>query len=476
MPSPTASGTAGKGVQRVTDIKTSIRSFFSSVKLTIFLLIFIALLFVLGTFLPQREGALEFAQRLSPGIYSISQGIGLFDVYHSLLYYILLGLLALNLIVCSLNRIPGSWKLYKAPHFPVPDGLFGKISPDRSLVTDQPQEVCLSSLESLLKEKYGKIRKNDTDGKAFLSVQRGGISLFSVYAVHMSILLMIAGAIIGSVFGFEGYVNISEGETANAVASRGGNIQQLDFSVRCDKFTMEEYENGMPKTYRSDLSFIQDGHVIRQASLLVNHPVSAYGFRFYQSSYGAYPDSRAFLAYSTGRDQDGKMAGIAGDHFQLKGSNANVQILRIEEDLMQLGPAVKLDVTSPQGLHVRFWVLQHIEEIKEMYPELLTQAPLFNPALFEPYRFSLHRIEKRYYTGLQVVRDPGVPLVALGAFLMVAGLILRYFMPYRRIWIRVEKAGRQARITFAGRCNRNQAGLDRELDLLCRQVREKGVA
>jgi len=170
------------------------------------------------------------------------------------------------------------------------------------------------------------------------------------------------------------------------------------------------------------------------------------------------------------------MAGIAGDHFQLKGSNANVQILRIEEDLMQLGPAVKLDVTSPQGLHVRFWVLQHIEEIKEMYPELLTQSPLFNPALFEPYRFSLHRIEKRYYTGLQVVRDPGVPLVALGASLMVAGLILRYFMPYRRIWIRVEKAGRQARITFAGRCNRNQAGLDRELDLLCRQVREKGVA
>jgi len=76
-------------------------------------------------------------------------------------------------------------------------------------VTDQPQEVCLSSLESLLKEKYGKIRKNDPDGKAFLSVQRGGISLFSVYAVHMSILMMIAGAIIGSVFGFEGYVNIS---------------------------------------------------------------------------------------------------------------------------------------------------------------------------------------------------------------------------------------------------------------------------
>jgi len=460
----------------VTDTKKSIKAFFSSVKLTIFLLIFMALLFVLGTFLPQRESAVEFARHLSPEVYSVFQGLGLFDVYHSPIYYVLLSLLALNLTVCSLNRLPGSWKLYRTPHFPAPNGLFEKISPDRILVTDRPQDSSLASLESLLKEKYGKIEKEVTDGKTFFSIQRGGVSLFSVYAVHASILLMIAGALIGSIFGFEGYVNIIEGETTNSVVSRDGRgIQPLGFSVRCDKFTMEQYGNGMPKTYRSDLRFIKDGQVIRRAALLVNHPVSINGFRFYQSSYGTSPDSQAFLTYSRSGDQNVEMAGMVGDRFSLKGSNANIQILRIEEDLMELGPAVKLVVTTPQG-HVRLWVFQHIDEITEMYPELLTRAPLFNPALFKPYRFSLSRIEKKYYTGLQVVRDPGVPLVAFGGFLMVAGLILRHFLPYRRIWIRVDKAGKQTRISFAGRSYRNQAGLNRELDRLCRRSREEGIA
>ncbi|SEM36971.1 cytochrome c biogenesis protein [Syntrophus gentianae] len=459
----------------MTETKTSLKSFFSSLKLTVFLLVLIALLFVLGTFLPQREGAMEFAQRLSPALSGLFQILGFFDVYHSPLYYALLGLLAVNLIVCSLNRLSGSWKLYRAPNFPVPDGLFGKVSPDRILLSDKNSESCLSSLESLLKEKFGKIEKNVKDHHTFFALQKGGVSLFSVYAIHMSILFLIAGAIIGSVFGFEGYVNISEGETTNAVFSRGGrDIQRLDFSVRCDKFLLETYENGMPKTYRSDLSFIRDGRVIRQASLLVNHPVQINGFRFYQSSYGSSPDSRAFLSYSTGKGQEKKMAVAAGDSFSLPGSDADVKVLRVAENLMQFGPGVKLDITSPQGRRVQFWVLQHIDEISRMYPELLTQVPLFNPALFKPYRFFLQGIEQRYYTGLQVVRDPGIPMIGLGAFLMVAGLILRYFIPHRRIWIRVDKAGKQTRISLAGR-SRHQGGLDRELDLLIRRIREKGI-
>ena len=135
----------------MTNIKTSLRSFFSSIRLTVVLLIVMALLFMVGTFIPQRESAMEFAQRLSPGISSLFHALGLFDVYHSPLYYVLLGLLALNLTVCSLNRLPGSWKLYRTPHFPVPEGLFSKLPPNRVLLTEQNREACLSSLESLLK-------------------------------------------------------------------------------------------------------------------------------------------------------------------------------------------------------------------------------------------------------------------------------------------------------------------------------------
>jgi len=459
----------------VTNIKTSLRSFFSSIRLTVVLLIVMALLFMVGTFIPQRESAMEFAQRLSPGISSLFHALGLFDVYHSPLYYVLLGLLALNLTVCSLNRLPGSWKLYRTPHFPVPEGLFSKLPPNRVLLTEQNREACLSSLESLLKASYGAIEKDVKGGHVFFSIRKAGLSLFSVYGVHLSILFMIAGSVIGSVFGFEGYVNIGEGETTNLIDSRNGrDIHRLDFSVRCDKFTLETYANGMPKTYRSDLTFLKDGQPIRQGALMVNHPIHVNGYRFYQSSFGSAPGGRAVLNYSKGKGQGEKVAVSVGDRFDLKEGGAHVEILRIEGNLMKFGPGVKLDIASPQGRHIQFWVLQHIDEIAEMYPELLTQFPLFDPALFKPYRFFLKEIEQQYYTGLQVVRDPGVPLVALGAFLMVTGLILRHFMPHRRIWVRVDAAGRQTRISLAGR-SRHMAALDRELDLLGRRIQEKGI-
>jgi cytochrome c biogenesis protein len=70
-----------------------------------------------------------------------------------------------------------------------------------------------------------------------------------------------------------------------------------------------------------------------------------------------------------------------------------------------------------------------------MNPNLLTKMPMFNPGLFQPLVFSLNRIEQTYYTGLHLVRDPGVPLVALGGLLMVAGLIVVFFIQYQRLWV-----------------------------------------
>ena len=64
-----------------------------------------------------------------------------------------------------------------------------------------------------------------------------------------------------------------------------------------------------------------------------------------------------------------------------------------------------------------FWVFQQIDKIQEMNPDIITQAPLFNPGLFRPYRFVLTGMEEKYYTGLQVSRDPGTPVVAAAAVL-----------------------------------------------------------
>jgi ResB protein required for cytochrome c biosynthesis len=300
--------------------------------------------------------------------------------------------------------------------------------------------------------------------------ERGRFSLFGVYAVHLSILLMIAGAVIGSIFGLQADINIKEGETVNVVnLAEGKGIHQLDFSVRCDKFIAEFYENGAPKTYRSDLSFIKNGQVAYRGSLLVNHPITFEGLRFYQSSYSTSPEIKAIITYTISHKKSREIVLAAGDTLDLPESKAKAVVLRVEENIMELGPAVKLRITSPQK-DVQFWVFKNIDEIKTANPGLLSQVPIFNPGLFRPLVFSLNRIEQQYYTGLRVVSDPGVLLVAVGGALMVAGLMIVFFWSHQRFWVRMEQEGAKIRISVAGRSNRNSAILQRQIDNLCKRI------
>ena len=446
------------------------RSFFSSIKLTIFIMVAIVLLSILGTLIPQQEGSLEFASRLSPSIARLLMKLQIFDIYHSMIFYFLMILLALNLVVCSLNRFPLSWRHFQASGFPTPEGLFAELPPERTMMVDMEKNTAGKKLEAFLKAKFRHIQKEEGVEETLLFAQRGRFCHLGVYVVHLSVLIIILGAVIGSLLGLDAYVNIGEGQTIQDVELKGGEgLQPLGFSVRCDKFIVEFYENGSPKTFRSDLSFIKDGRVVFQGPVLVNHPVSFEKMRFYQSSYGVSRDSRAFLTYTRGSTKSGELALTEGAILELPESKAMAKVLRIEENMMGTGPAVKLQVTGAHGV-VTFWVFRNIEQIKRLNPGILTQLPLYNPGLFKPYEFALSRVEQKYYTGLQVVRDPGVPFVAVGGFLMIVGLMMVFWISHQRLWICVDQREDKTRIRVAGKSNRNQKGIEDEIKSLCAKI------
>ena len=444
-------------------------SFFSSVKLTIVLLVLIVLVFIIATFLPQ-EAAQEFARQFSPVAANVLLFFRLSDLYHSPIFYALLGFLAFNLTICSINRFPISLKQYKDPPFPEPVGIFENLPQSQLIIANKETNKVSATIESSLKAKYRSVRKIDTKKGHVFYGERGRFSIFGVYAVHLSILLIIVGAVIGSIFGLAADINIKEGESVNVVnLAEGKGIHQLDFSIRCDKFIVEFYENGAPKTYRSDLSFIKNGHVAYRESLLVNHPITFEGLRFYQSSYGTSPEIKAIITYTSSRKKSREIVLAAGDTFDLPEQNAKAVVLRVEENIMELGPAVKLKIISPKK-DIQFWVFKNTDDIKAANPGLLSKVPLFNPGLFRPLVFSLNRIEQQYYTGLRVVSDPGVPLVAVGAALMIAGLIIVFFWSHQRFWVRMEQEEAKIRISVAGRSNRNNAVLQRQIDNLCKRI------
>ena len=160
----------------------------------------------------------------------------------------------------------------------------------------------------------------------------------------------------------------------------------------------------------------------------------------------------------------------AGERFLLPGTSAEVEVLRVEDNLMRMGAAVKLSVKAG-GDTVQFWVFQDIERIKAANPGVLSQVPLMNPGLFAPYVFSLTKAGERFYTVLQAVHDPGVPLVAGGAGLLVAGLMITFFFSHRRFRVGVEERKGRSRVGVAGRSNRDPAGLERDLERLLAEIR-----
>ena len=70
-------------------------------------------------------------------------------------------------------------------------------------------------------------------------------------------------------FGFDGYINIVEGEQIDAIEVRKrATPMKLGFEVRCDKFTVEFYDTGAPKEFRSELSFSENGKEMKKETPL----------------------------------------------------------------------------------------------------------------------------------------------------------------------------------------------------------------
>jgi len=442
---------------------------FSSVRLTIVLLILIAIVSVLGTFIPQQEEAVNFAHRLSPGTFHFFQTLGLFDMYHTAWFRILIALLALNLIICSIDRFPGAWRRFSAIPRPDRSRIFRDIPPHQVLTVYDSAESASPTIERVLRSRCKRVVKKVTDSAMFFYADKGRFSHFGVYLVHLSVLIIILGALIGSLYGYEAYVNIMEGDQVDSAMIRGKMLPvNLGFTVRCDDFRVSFYDNGMPKEYRSDLTFLENGKKVNSAALRVNHPVKFKGITFYQASYGTVAGDRAFIRImrKASKPQLQDMKAKLGEKIPLPGGEGSFSVSQIKDNFMNMGPAVLIQVFARNGDSIRFWVFQYKDRIKRQFPGIFEQFPKLNPSAFRPYTFVLRGIDSKYYTGLQVSKDPGVPVVWAGFILIIVGLFITFFASHKRYWLRITPARDKCTITVAGMANKNPVGLDREIQEL----------
>ncbi len=452
-------------------------AFFSSVKLTIVLLILLAIASVIGTLIPQisqREGV-EFAKNLSPQMLRFFNTLDLFDMYHASWFRFIIGCLAMNLIICSVNRFSSIWKLFRTMPRPDRSKPFEHLPPEQAFVVQGKFEEVSEQISHFLKKRYRKTSAKGAPDTYYVYAERGRYSRFGVYIIHSSVLLILIGALFGSFFGFEAFVNIMEGQQTDTVRLRKERKQlRLGFEVRCDKFAVDFYENGTPKEYRSDLSFIIDGVEVEKRSLFVNHPVQFKGVTFYQSTYGTIPGKKVRLKITRdAKKNDTYFLEVdLGNPNPLPGDEGRFTIADVSGNFMDAGPAILVAIEPQDGEEKYFWVFQDREMMRKRLPKPMLRSPKFDPSAFKPYTFSLNGLETGYYTGLQVNRDPGVAIVWTGCFLIIAGFIIAFFTFHLRIWVRLLNKGEGIILSIAGTSSRNPVGLERELNHLILELKK----
>ncbi len=439
--------------------KNPVWTFFASVKLALFTLFFLATTSIIGTVIPQKETVQWYNEKYGEATANLFQVLAITpDMYSSVWFLSLLGLLCVNLIVCSIDRFPGVWRQITANNLDLSLNRLEKMSPQYSWQANDSRESTASSLKNSLQALGWKTEEQTSEDRTLLFAQKGAMTRTGVYIVHASILVIFAGAIIGSILGFKGMVMLPETRGTDKIQTFDDKaIVNLGFEVRCDRFDIEFYDNGMPKTYRSLLTILENGNIVAgydRKEIVVNGPLSYKGITFYQSSYEPYQE---FLVTITNKNTGLTETAITRYQQQhsLKDSGLRIGIINAKA----IGQSVK---------NMKVWFADDDSEPSLFWLDNGEQATVERKK--SSYTISAKQM---YATGLQVAKDPGVWMVYIGCGLMILGLIIAFFMSHRRIWLLVHDtpSGKSA-ILMAGHANKNKGGFEKTFQALVQKINQ----
>jgi cytochrome c biogenesis protein len=426
---------------------------FASVRLTIVLLLSLATTSIVGTLIPQNSDPAAYISAFGETLYRFFAVLGLFDMYHSWWFQVLMLLLAANVVVCSIDRISSQRKVlfvrrprFKAERF--------RDLPDRVVFEDaRPPEALRALYERFLARKTGALQVEVIEGGFRIFGERGRWTRFGVYAVHLSVVLLLVGGLIGSIFGFDAFVNIPEGETVQQVILRNsGQRLRLPFAIRCDDFDVSFYDTGAPKEFRSALTILENGQPVLQKDIVVNDPLRYRGISIFQSSYGSLPSDEAVLSF-TSRETGMVYARDAkiGREIALPEGLGTFTLTEIRHEAQfrghPVGDAFIGRLVPPNG---------QAEEIV-----LPIRFPTFDRMRRGEVVIAVDQFKQRHYTGLQVNQDPGVDVVYAGFLLMIIGCYVTFFTSHRQVCVEVVRRGTGAEVTVAGKANKNKTGVGR---------------
>ncbi len=424
-------------------------------RLTIVLLLSLAVTSIIGTLIPRNESPENYLKAFGERLYRVFDILDIFDMYHSVWFQALLLLLTINIVVCSIDRLSTTWKIIfvKNPKFNV--SRFRNRKDKLEFSVDQSIEQLKQLYKPLVSKGFGYNRIEETDNEFRIFVEKGRWTRLGVYVVHMSVIFLLIGAIIGSIFGFDGFVNIPEGETVSAIRLRNSPDKlALEFEIRCEDFNVSFYDSGAPKEFRSSLTILNQGKPVLKKDIVVNDPLRYKGINIFQSSYGMLPPNEVTLSLTskaTGKVY--KKKAKIGQEIAIP-EDKGTFILKTYRNAAEfrgqnIGEAFIGTLTPKNG--------------KPAFVLIPLRFPSFDKMRKGEVIISVTESKNRFYTGLQVTKDPGVWIVYSGFILMIVGCYITFFMSHQQLCVEVAAKGNTTRVMVAGTASKNKLAIQQKV-------------
>ena len=416
----------------------------ADLKLAIALLLAIAVFSISGTVIEQGQGLAFYQENYpeSPALFGfltwkVVLFLGLDHVYRTWWFLTILILFGASLTACTFTRqitalrwFSRTWNFYSKPR------QFGKMALSTELAHPN-----IDTLKDQLSSRKYKVFEKDSGTDKMLYAHKGLSGRIGPIVVHASMLLILAGAILGSMTGFFAQEMVPSGQTfriQNIFDAGPWADSQIpkDWSVHVNRFWIDYSPEGRVDQFYSDLSVLDiDGQEVKRKTIHVNEPLRYKNVTLYQADWA-----------------------VGGVKVRINNSpvfNLQMAPLAVENNRLW-GTWVPTKPDMSEGVSLIAQDLQGTLLLYDMSGQLTSTVRAGSSVVVNGV--TLYVDELIGSTGLQIKADPGIPVVYLGFGLLMLGVIVSY-ISHSQVWA-LQTAGK---LFVGGRTNRAQVSFEREL-------------
>lgn len=432
---------------------------FSSIRTGVFLLIVVVIAAAIGTIVLQRPmtEADQIERTYSPQTLIWLDRLGFTDVYHSWWFATLLALVATSIILVSIDRFPRAWKVLTKPYKQT-DSHFRAVLPIQEKIAVTDGVAALNIAERAIRKAGLRSERVGSGAETSLYAERNRFSVLAVYVIHASLLLIFLGGIIDAVYGYKGFLVLNKGQAVSELELSDKRVHKLPFTVKFENGAREDYPDGSPKQWWSQVSVLENGKEVQRKKIEVNEPLVRKGIRFFQSSFGTSEeiDTLSITVASKANPKDVRHLVLRGEAPAQIDAETSAAVVHFIPDFVVRDNQIYKRSNNPVNPAIELAVTKKGQAAKQlfMFPAQ-ADAPI---AEAEGYTFGYLDGSLAPFTGLQVSYEPGQWAVWAGCVFMAVGLGMAFYCVHRRYWAAVVGDPKLGQILWIG----TQADKNRE--------------